>query len=152
MYFSSWTWFLECVGDDLDLSRNSNFTFISDRQKVCENIIQLHISILLYTYVYSLCLKGIAPAIASLFPCAEHRFCLRHIHENMKLYWKGKAFKDHLWKCATASNVPMFNKAMDDFKNFHDEAHKWLKQIPPEHWSRAYFTGNLSVNMRYSHY
>ena len=31
---SSWTWFLECLGDDLDLSRESNFTFISDRQKV----------------------------------------------------------------------------------------------------------------------
>nr|GFA05868.1 hypothetical protein [Tanacetum cinerariifolium] len=30
----SWKWFLECVGDDLDLFRNSNFTFISDRQKV----------------------------------------------------------------------------------------------------------------------
>nr|GFA13803.1 transposase, mutator type [Tanacetum cinerariifolium] len=29
----SWKWFLECVGDDLKLFRNSNFTFISDRQK-----------------------------------------------------------------------------------------------------------------------
>jgi len=31
---TSWTWFLECLGDDLDLRHNSNFTFISDRQKV----------------------------------------------------------------------------------------------------------------------
>jgi hypothetical protein len=31
---SSWTWFLENLGYDLDLSVNSNFTFISDRQKV----------------------------------------------------------------------------------------------------------------------
>lgn len=30
----SWTWFLSCLGDDLDLQRNSNFTFVSDRQKV----------------------------------------------------------------------------------------------------------------------
>ena len=30
----SWTWFLNQLGDDLDLYRNSNFTFISDRQKV----------------------------------------------------------------------------------------------------------------------
>jgi hypothetical protein len=30
----SWKWFLTCLGDDLDLYRNSNFTFISDRQKV----------------------------------------------------------------------------------------------------------------------
>ena len=32
---SSWSWFLEYLRDDLDLQPNSNFTFISDRQKVC---------------------------------------------------------------------------------------------------------------------
>ena len=31
---SSWTWFLECLGDDLNLDSSCNFTFISDRQKV----------------------------------------------------------------------------------------------------------------------
>jgi hypothetical protein len=31
---SSWTWFLELIGDDLGLNSQSNFTFISDRQKV----------------------------------------------------------------------------------------------------------------------
>ena len=31
---SSWMWFLEYLQDDLDLQSNSNFTFISDRQKV----------------------------------------------------------------------------------------------------------------------
>nr|GEV52500.1 hypothetical protein [Tanacetum cinerariifolium] len=30
---SSWSWFLQCLGDDIDLHPNSNFTFISDRQK-----------------------------------------------------------------------------------------------------------------------
>ncbi|GJT49366.1 mutator type transposase [Tanacetum coccineum] len=59
----SWTWFLTQLGDDLDLYRNSNFTFVSDRQ------------------------KGIIPAIANLFPNAEHRYCVKHIHENMKKKW-----------------------------------------------------------------
>ncbi|GKG41739.1 mutator type transposase, partial [Tanacetum coccineum] len=30
----SWLWFLSALGDDLDLHINSNFTFITDRQKV----------------------------------------------------------------------------------------------------------------------
>nr|GEW36588.1 hypothetical protein [Tanacetum cinerariifolium] len=30
---SSWFWFLQCLGDDIDLHPDSNFTFISDRQK-----------------------------------------------------------------------------------------------------------------------
>ncbi|GJW85875.1 mutator type transposase [Tanacetum coccineum] len=45
-----WTWFLEHLKKDLELQDNSNFTFISDRQ------------------------KGIIPAIEALFPAAEHRF------------------------------------------------------------------------------
>nr|KAJ0224788.1 hypothetical protein LSAT_V11C100018650 [Lactuca sativa] len=59
---NSWTWFLSCLGDHLDLSINSNFTFITDRQK--------------------------------LYPSAEHRFCVRHIHANMKINWKGRVYKD----------------------------------------------------------
>ncbi|XP_052624988.1 uncharacterized protein LOC128132450 [Lactuca sativa] len=31
---SSWKWFLQCLAEDLELYSNSNFTFISDRQKV----------------------------------------------------------------------------------------------------------------------
>ncbi|GJW28096.1 mutator type transposase [Tanacetum coccineum] len=67
-----WSWFLTCLGDDLDLTRDSNFTFISDRQ------------------------KGLIPALAQVFPCAEHRFCLRHIHENMKGQFRGRAHCDML--------------------------------------------------------
>ncbi|XP_023751778.2 uncharacterized protein LOC111900139 [Lactuca sativa] len=64
---SSWKWFLECLGDDLELYSNSNFTFMSDRQ------------------------KGLLPAIAQLYPQAEHRFCLRHIYENMRKNGKQKS-------------------------------------------------------------
>ncbi|KAJ0592089.1 putative MULE transposase domain-containing protein [Helianthus annuus] len=114
---SSWTWFLECVGDDLELARNSNFTFISDRQ------------------------KGILPAIQKLFPCAEHRFCLRHIHENMKATFKGKLYKDMLWKAATYTTVVQFQDAMDELKKFNANAHLWLSKIPTQHWSRSHFSG-----------
>nr|KAJ0225928.1 hypothetical protein LSAT_V11C100000470 [Lactuca sativa] len=33
-----WKWFLECITDDLDLYTNSNFTFISDKQKYKEHL------------------------------------------------------------------------------------------------------------------
>ncbi|GJT74390.1 putative transposase, mutator type, MULE transposase domain protein [Tanacetum coccineum] len=36
---SSWCWFLQCLGDDIDLHPNSNFTFSSDIQKVEANLI-----------------------------------------------------------------------------------------------------------------
>ncbi|CAI9263820.1 unnamed protein product [Lactuca saligna] len=106
---NSWTWFLEQLGDDLELYANSNFTFISDRQ------------------------KGIIPAIAKLFPQAEHRFCLRHIYENMKRQWKDKELKDLVWACATATTIRHFKKALEELMKFKVEAHDRLIQIPPAH-------------------
>ncbi|GJT37155.1 putative transposase, mutator type, MULE transposase domain protein [Tanacetum coccineum] len=70
-----------CLGDDIDLHPNSNFTFISNRQ------------------------KGIILAIKTVYPSAEHKYCLRHIHENMKQGWCGQAYKDLLWRAASATNV-----------------------------------------------
>ncbi|XP_022033091.2 uncharacterized protein LOC110934216 [Helianthus annuus] len=119
----SWTWFLEFLGDDLDLDANSNFTFLSDRQ------------------------KGIIPAIMKVFPFAEHRFCLRHIYENMRLQFKGKAFKDLLWKCATTTTIVEFEKEMDALKSFNSECHLWLSNIPPKHWSRSHFSGRATSDM-----
>nr|GEX79375.1 hypothetical protein [Tanacetum cinerariifolium] len=77
---------VECLGDDIDLHPNSNFTFITDRQ------------------------KGIILAIKTVYPSAEHRYCLRHIHENMKQGWCGQAYKDLLWRASSATNVRDFEK------------------------------------------
>nr|GEU44816.1 hypothetical protein [Tanacetum cinerariifolium] len=74
----SWLWFLDCLGDDLELFRNSNFTFISNRQ------------------------KGLIPALEETYPAAEHRYCLKHIYDNIKLQWRVEQYKDLLWRCATA--------------------------------------------------
>ncbi|CAI9261810.1 unnamed protein product [Lactuca saligna] len=119
----SWKWFLEILGDDLDLYANSNFTFISDRQ------------------------KGLQAAIAQLFPCAEHRYCLRHIHDNMKRTWRSNEHKEHLWNCATATTVQEFNHLMNEFNLFDKDAYNWLKQIPPQHWARSHFTGRAISDM-----
>jgi hypothetical protein len=85
--------------------------------------------------------QGILPAIVKVFPCAEHRFCLRHIHENMKISFKGKLYKDMLWKCATSTTEVNFKKAMDDLKKQNADAHTWLSKIPPQHWARSHFSG-----------
>ncbi|KAL4574492.1 hypothetical protein LXL04_021324 [Taraxacum kok-saghyz] len=114
---NSWTWFLENLAEDLDLTPRCNFTFISDRQ------------------------KGILPAIAKVFPAAEHRYCLRHVYENMKLSCKDKVLEDLVWKCGKATSIPGFDKAMEYLKKVNEHAHAWLCKIPPKHWARAHFTG-----------
>ncbi|GKC54965.1 hypothetical protein Tco_1077710 [Tanacetum coccineum] len=119
----SWIWFLNCLGDDIELYRNSNFTFITDRQ------------------------KGLLPAIKTLFPAAEHRYCVRHIYQNMSLTWRGGIYKELLWKAATATTIVEFNKVMDTLKAQNLKAYEWLKKIPAEHWSRSYFTGRAHCDL-----
>ncbi|XP_076944258.1 uncharacterized protein LOC143614822 [Bidens hawaiensis] len=113
----SWTWYLQCLADDLDLDSNSYFTFINDRQ------------------------KGLLPALERLFPFAEHRYRVRHIHENMKQQFKGKIYKDALYKMARSTTPVQFEKEMHALKDINIDAQIWLSNISPEHWSLSHFTG-----------
>ncbi|GJZ01213.1 retrovirus-related pol polyprotein from transposon TNT 1-94 [Tanacetum coccineum] len=119
----SWTWFVSCLGDDSDLEANSNFTFITDRQ------------------------KGLLPALKDLFPAAEHRYYVRHIHDNMNLIYKGGNYKELLWKCATATTEVHFEREMDEFKGYNRLAHEWLRKIPPKYWSRSQFSGRENCDI-----
>ncbi|GKC79265.1 hypothetical protein Tco_1130039 [Tanacetum coccineum] len=78
--------------DDLDLEANSNFTFITDRQ------------------------KGLLPALKDLFPAIEHIYCVRHFHDNMNLIYKGGQYKELLWKCATATTEVHFEEPWSDIQ------------------------------------
>ncbi|GJV74236.1 hypothetical protein Tco_1494231 [Tanacetum coccineum] len=60
--------------------------------------------------------QGIILALAAVFSMAKQRYCLRHIHENVKLQWNGRAFKDHLWRCPTTTTVQQYDRSMFDFK------------------------------------
>ncbi|KAI3763142.1 hypothetical protein L1987_53592 [Smallanthus sonchifolius] len=99
---SSWTWFLQCLGNDLDLNIRSNFTFLSDRK------------------------KGIIPAIKKVYPSIEHRYCPRHIHENMKIKWRSNMFKNMLWKAGGQSVM--------DYSTMYDMAANGIEGGIPESW------------------
>ncbi|XP_071729275.1 uncharacterized protein [Rutidosis leptorrhynchoides] len=121
--YNSWLWFSNNLGEDLDLNERSNFTFISDRQ------------------------KGLLPAIERLYPFAKHRYCLRHIHENMKKNYSGVAYKQMLWKCATTTTVPHFKQEMQKLKDFSEGCHKFLADIQPHHWARSHFSGKTMTDV-----
>nr|KAJ0207346.1 hypothetical protein LSAT_V11C500276150 [Lactuca sativa] len=102
-YLVVWAWFLELLGEDLDLGANSNFTFIYDRQKID---------------------LGIIPTIEKVFPNAEHRLCLRHIQEKYEeTMGRKKDLRDQLWECGRPTTVNHFNRAMDELKNINEKAH-----------------------------
>ncbi|GJR66225.1 hypothetical protein Tco_0012290 [Tanacetum coccineum] len=88
---------------------------------------------LAYTIVEA---ERLIQAIASVFPSAEHRLCVKHIHENMKSEFKGGVYKDMLWNAARATVVVEFNKYMGQLKSYNSAAYDWkweLIGIPCKH-------------------
>jgi hypothetical protein len=56
---SSWEWFITTLRDDLGITNTSPWTIMSDKQ------------------------KGLINAVQKVFPDAEHRFCVRHMLQNL---------------------------------------------------------------------
>ncbi|KAL4386600.1 hypothetical protein GQ457_09G006940 [Hibiscus cannabinus] len=102
---SSWTWFLQILETDMELTNSNHYTFMSDKQ------------------------KGLVDAIIDVFPYAEHRTCVRHLYSNFKLKNgnQGKALKDVLWKAARATYMKEFTDAMSEMRSMSDASFKWLQ-------------------------
>ncbi|GKC14471.1 hypothetical protein Tco_1011253 [Tanacetum coccineum] len=50
-----------------------------------------------------------------------------------------------LWKCASSTTIVLFEKNMQELKDFNKKAYEWLKKIHVEHWSRAYFSAHCDL-------
>lgn len=59
----------------------------------------------------------------------------------MRKTWKLSEYKEHLWKCATATTIPEFEHYMSEFSFYDNKACEWLRKIPAKHWARSHFTG-----------
>ncbi|KAH7846311.1 hypothetical protein Vadar_012400 [Vaccinium darrowii] len=114
--YKTWYWFLELLGQDLNIQNTGAYSFMSDKQ------------------------KGLIETVRTLYPNAEHRFCVRHLYNNFKQNFKGLVLKDILWKAARATNVQSFNRAMQEMKQIDANAYNWLSDRPPVHWSRSHFS------------
>ncbi|KAE8678482.1 hypothetical protein F3Y22_tig00111409pilonHSYRG00347 [Hibiscus syriacus] len=84
---SSWCWFLELLGNDLELNNSHILTFMTDRQ------------------------KGLIEDVEKLYPNVEHRTCVRFLYSNFKTngHHKGKALKDQLWMAARVNMLGSLN-------------------------------------------
>ncbi|KAG8377309.1 hypothetical protein BUALT_Bualt08G0019900 [Buddleja alternifolia] len=121
--YESWKWFLSVLLEDIGgMDSASKWTFISDRQ------------------------EGLIEVVSELAPYAEHRFCLRHMYESFKRRYKTSLLKDLFWRAASSANKHDFEMCMKRIEladpkideNVKTTA-EWLREIPFQHWCRAYF-------------
>ncbi|KAL0368349.1 UNVERIFIED_CONTAM: hypothetical protein Scaly_1053800 [Sesamum calycinum] len=84
-----------------------------------------------------------------LFPLAsnhgsgvDNRFCVRHLHGNMKTAgFKGLAFKRALWAAARATTNAEFDRVMKEIGVLDVKALEWLSDKPHSKWSISHFKG-----------
>ncbi|KAL0322201.1 UNVERIFIED_CONTAM: hypothetical protein Scaly_2516500 [Sesamum calycinum] len=105
----TWDWFLTLMKKDLMIQDDSTWSFMPDKQ------------------------KGLVGALQELFPNAEHRFCVRHLHSNFKTFgFRGLAFKNGLWKAARATTINQFNQRMQELKDLDEGFFAWFSDKPPK--------------------
>ncbi|CAH9133824.1 unnamed protein product, partial [Cuscuta epithymum] len=112
---SSWTWFLELLKSDLQITRPDLWTLISDQQ------------------------KGLCNVIANIFPEAEHRNCARHIHANWSKSHRGMVFRKLFWKCAKSTCEPQLIDALAEVDKADIQAGTDLRKYSLKLWCKAYF-------------
>ncbi|XP_019150966.1 PREDICTED: uncharacterized protein LOC109147763 [Ipomoea nil] len=118
-----WTWFLQFLKKDLKLGPlvQSQYTLMLDKQ------------------------KGLIQACESTLQGVRHRFCVRHLHNNMRVAgFTANAIKDALWKAARATTVNNFSTALLELRKLDENAYVWLGDKHPSEWSRSHF--NTAAN------
>ena len=119
----SWMWFIELLQSDIGFQNSHGWTFISDKQ------------------------KGLVPALETLCPNSEIRFCVRHLYNNFKLEHKGLTLKEMFYACAKATTVSGFEDEMKKLKEVDENAFKWLVDKPPSQWSKSHFSTFTKTDM-----
>ncbi|GJW37893.1 pentatricopeptide repeat-containing protein, partial [Tanacetum coccineum] len=112
---NNWSWFLDLLGDDLDMPTGNGLTLMSDQH------------------------KGLLEAVKEVMPHAEHRQCARHIYEGFRKQYSGVEFRCLFWAASKATYPGLFNKIMDKIKRANINAYEYLVKKDPKSWSRAYF-------------
>lgn len=112
--YENWQWFMNCVKSATGLEK---FTIVSDRQ------------------------KGLLSAVAEVFPLSGHRYCLRHIMDNINRKGGKLSIDERRIICQLARS-----DCENDFKLFRSElaasnpvAVEYLDGIEAKHWVKYKF-------------
>jgi hypothetical protein len=124
----NWPWFLQLLltvvqSHAIQSVINKTLVFLSDRQ------------------------KGLLQGVERVFPGCPHGYCLKHLEGNFHKEFKNKNLLPFLWKAASATTQPVFDKALEDMASINPKAVPWLlEHAGSEHWAEIYFPGH-----RYGH-
>ncbi|KAI5151527.1 hypothetical protein ENBRE01_2197 [Enteropsectra breve] len=82
--------------------------------------------------------KGLQRAVETTFPQACHSYCVGHIERNIVSRFRKSC--SNIWTAAKASSISDFELQIQEIaKNNGQAVAEYIRNIPCEHWARAYF-------------
>jgi hypothetical protein len=73
--------------------------------------------------------QGLIQVLEELMSGLEHRYCVKHLHANVKgKGFKGKEYKDALWGAAKAPNKIQFKYYLEVIKGMDQSAYNYLEK------------------------
>ncbi|XP_020526090.1 uncharacterized protein LOC18439216 isoform X2 [Amborella trichopoda] len=118
----SWEWFLTQLREVLFCPQTHRLTFISDRQ------------------------KGLQPVLETIFPNDFHVFCVGSLAKSFNNDLKNGELTKYFWKVARAETLLEFDSQMAELRAVSKKAEAWIEGIPPKFWAAPHVEG-----MRYNH-
>ncbi|XP_038712449.1 uncharacterized protein LOC120006466 [Tripterygium wilfordii] len=100
-----------------DIGSKGKITFISDRQ------------------------KGLVHVLEALEGQHEHRFCVRHMYNNISKRFPGIQLKELMWKAARATYREAWERDMKEIEKVNPGAYAELNGIDPRLWCKSHFSG-----------
>ena len=112
---NNWLWFLQLLltvvqNHALQSLIDKALVFLSDRQ------------------------KGLVEAVENVFRGCPHGYCVQHLDANLIKEFKNPKLSEFLWKAASATTQPVFDKALEDMAKINPKSVPWLlSHAKPEH-------------------
>ncbi|XP_031127717.1 uncharacterized protein LOC116029817 [Ipomoea triloba] len=135
----SWKWFLSLLKKDLQLDAISQteFTMISDKQKISQTE---------FTMISDK-QKSLIQAFESMMPGVKHRFCVRHLHCNMRVAgFTARHLHCNMRVAGFTANHLHCNMRVAGFTANTIKDALWKDKHPSE-WSRSHFTGTAHCDI-----
>jgi hypothetical protein len=108
-----WTWFLHHFKLAFFITVQNQHTFVSDRE------------------------KGMANAVAELYPNAIHLHCCQHIADNLQQRF-GNKVKLLFWRICEAKTLQLFEAEMVKMRELSIDAFNYFFNIDNKLWTKAY--------------
>lgn len=87
-------------------------------------------------------------AVKIVFPSCEHRYCKRHLLQNMAVKgYRGQQYKNYVDDVVYATTQWDYNKAMEAIKKFNEKAWEYIRDIGKEHFSRHAFSPKAKTDL-----